>query len=82
MFKSPVSKVVEFLGKSRKGWKAKCLKAKQEKKLLANQTRAVEKSRDHWKQMAQAARQQVRDLERQLERLKFAAPHTEQSTYA
>lgn len=81
-FKSPVSKVVKFLKKGRNGWKAKCMEAKHEKKLVANQARAVEKSRDCWKRMAKGGQRRIRELEREMERLKFDAPRPEQPAHA
>lgn len=73
MFKSPVSKLMKFFHKSRDGWKAKCQEAKRANKLLANQTRAVEKSRERWRETALAAQRQLRELEREVEELKIAA---------
>ena len=66
VFKSPLSKLVSFFRKSRDKWKAKCQTAKQENKLLANQTRAVEKSREKWMQVARKAQERVRRLELEL----------------
>lgn len=79
-FKSPVSKVVKFLRDGRSNWKAKCVQTKREKKLLANQARAVQKSRDYWKQIAKTAQRQIRQLEQEVERLKCDAPRAEQPT--
>ena len=70
MYKSPVSKLMTFFPKSRDRWKAKCQQAKREKKLLANQVRAVEKSRDHWKEAAKEARQLAARYQGELEKLK------------
>jgi predicted nucleic acid-binding Zn-ribbon protein len=73
MFKSPIGKLVKFFERSRDRWKAKCLDAKHENKLLSNQARAVMKSRESWKRKAKEAQLQVRKLERELEELKYAA---------
>jgi hypothetical protein len=73
MFKSPVPKLVKFFEKSRNGWKAKCLKAKERNKHLATQTRAVEKSRAAWRERAERAENELRDLKQELESLKNAA---------
>ena len=70
-FSSPVSKLVRFFKNSRDGWKAKHQELKKTAKLLANQTRAVEKSRDSWQERANAAEQRITELERQIEELKF-----------
>jgi mannitol-1-phosphate/altronate dehydrogenase len=77
MYKSPVSKLLTFFPQSRDRWKAKCQEAKRERKLMANQVRAVEKSRDHWKQVAKEARQLVAQYQRELQELKqhTAAEH-------
>jgi len=71
-FKSPTRKLLTFFHRSRDRWKAKCQEAKRVSKLLANQTRAVEKSREQWKQTAEEAQQRVRELERELTALKRA----------
>lgn len=73
MFKSPVPKLVVFFEKSRNRWKAKCQKAKHQNKLLANQTRAVEKSREDWRRKATEAEERIRELEHELEDLKCTA---------
>jgi len=70
MYKSPVSKLLTFFPQSRDRWKAKCQEAKRERKLMANQVRAVEKSRDHWKQAAKEARRLAAQYQRELEELK------------
>ena len=72
-YKSPVDKLLKCFRKGRDGWKVKCQEAKRSNKLLANQTRAVEKSREHWKQVARAAQRQVQELERQVQDLKCTA---------
>lgn len=69
-FSSPVGKLVRFFERSRDRWKAKQQELKKERKLLLNQTRAVEKSREEWRQRAAAAQQRVRELELELEALK------------
>jgi F0F1-type ATP synthase membrane subunit b/b' len=70
MYKSPVPKLLSFFESSRDRWKSKCRTAKQANKLLANQTRAVEKSREQWKQAAQDAQRRIEELEREVEELK------------
>lgn len=74
-FKSPKSKVIQFLRESRERWKQKVQDAKREWKKARNQARAVEKSRQHWKDVARDERRRAKQLERELEELKsFAAP--------
>lgn len=73
MFKSPLPKLVVFFERSRDRWKAKCQTVKRQNKLLANQTRAVEKSREDWRRKATEADERIHQLERQLEDLKCAA---------
>jgi hypothetical protein len=63
-FSSPVGKLVRFFESSRDRWKAKQKKLRQERKLLLNQTRAVEKSRAEWRDRASAAEQRVQELVR------------------
>lgn len=75
VFKSPKSKVIQFLRESRERWKQKVQDAKREWKKARNQARAVEKSRQHWKDVARDERRRAKQLERELEELKsFAAP--------
>lgn len=69
-FSSPMSKLVRFFERSRNRWKAKHKKLKDERKLLLNQTRAVEKSREGWRGRASSAEQRVKELERELSDLK------------
>jgi len=69
-FSSPMSKLVRFFQRSRDRWKAKHRKLKDERKLLLNQTRAVEKSREVWRGRASSAEQRVKELERELSDLK------------
>ena len=69
-FSSPTSKLVRFFESSRDRWKAKQKHLREERKLLLNQTRAVEKSRAEWRERAFAAEQRVRQLESELEELK------------
>lgn len=69
-FSSPMSKLVRFFERSRDRWKAKHRKLKDERKLLLNQTRAVEKSRGAWRGRASSAEQRVTELERELADLK------------
>jgi hypothetical protein len=69
-FSSSPVKLVRFFESSRDRWKAKQMKSREERKLLLNQTRAVEKSREQWRERAFAAQQRVKDLEREVEDLK------------
>lgn len=69
-FSSPTSKLVRFFESSRDRWKAKQRKLRDERKLLLNQTRAVEKSREAWRERASAAEQRAKELERELAELK------------
>jgi hypothetical protein len=75
MFKTPLTKLAKFFEGSRDRWKGKCFEAKRRNKLLANQTRAVEKSRARWRQTAEESQRRVRELERQLEELKCFSAH-------
>jgi chromosome segregation ATPase len=69
-FSSPTVKLVRFFEGSRDRWKAKQKRLRDERKLLLNQTRAVEKSREAWRERASAAEQRVKELERELAELK------------
>jgi hypothetical protein len=69
-FSSPAIKLVRFFEGSRNRWKAKQRKLMEERKLLLNQTRAVEKSRDEWRERASAAEQRLMELEREVGGLK------------
>ena len=69
-FASPAIKLVRFFEGSRDRWKAKEKELRKERKLLLNQTRAVEKSREGWRQRASAAEQRVKELESDVEALK------------
>jgi hypothetical protein len=62
-FSSPKSKLIRFFERSRDRWKAKQMQIRRERKLLLNQTRAVEKSRAQWRERAVAAEERVRQLE-------------------
>lgn len=73
MFKSPLPKLVVFFESSRDRWKTKCQKAKRQNKLLANQTRAVEKSREQLRRKVTAAERRIHELEQELEDLKCTA---------
>lgn len=77
-FSSPVRKLLAFFKKSRDRWKAKHHELKEKAKLMANQTRAVEKSRQLWRERASAAEQRVAELERELEELKLCCSATSQ----
>jgi peptidoglycan hydrolase CwlO-like protein len=69
-FASPTSKLVRFFERSRDGWKAKQQKLKEERKLLLNQVRAVEKSRAEWRKRASETQQRATELAREIEELK------------
>jgi hypothetical protein len=69
-FSSPVGKLVRFFEESRDRWKAKEMELRKERKLLLNQTRAVEKSREQWRARASTAEQRVKELEQEVEDLK------------
>jgi hypothetical protein len=73
-FTTPRKKLLRFFVGSRDGWKAKCAQAKEERKLQANQVRAVEKSRAHWRALAEERQQRITALEAELAGLKNAAP--------
>jgi peptidoglycan hydrolase CwlO-like protein len=62
--------LVRFFERSRDRWKAKQQKLKEERKLLLNQVRAVEKSRAEWRQRASEAQQRATELGREIEELK------------
>ena len=66
-YTSPLRKLVTFFRRSRDKWKCKCQAARDQNKLLKNQTRAVERSRDHWKALACEQAKRVAELERELE---------------
>ena len=69
-FASPTSKLIRFFESSRNRWKEKGKELRKERKLLLNQTRAVEKSREEWRQRASSAEQRVKELESEIEDLK------------
>ena len=66
-YTSPLRKLVTFFKKSRDKWKRKCQAAKDQNKLLKNQTRAVEQSRDQWNELARERAKRITELERELE---------------
>lgn len=72
-YRSPRKKLLRFFVGSRDGWKAKCAQAKDKRKLLANQVRAVEKSREHWRTLAEERERRIRELKRELAELKSPA---------
>lgn len=72
-YTSPRRKLVAFFNQSRDKWKRKCQAAKDQNKLLKNQTRAVERSRDHWKELARERAKHIAELERELEKTNAAA---------
>ena len=72
-YRSPRKKLLRFFVGSRDGWKAKCAEANEDRKLLANQVRAVEKSRAQWRKLAEEQKRQIAELEREVAELKRAA---------
>jgi len=72
-YRSPRKKLLHFFVGSRDGWKAKCTRAKEERKLLANQVRAVEKSREQWRTLAEERERRIEELELVLAELKSPA---------
>lgn len=69
-FSTPVAKLVQFFEGSRDQWKSKAISLRKDKKLMANQIRAVCKSRDSWKERAKTAQRQVEQMEREIALLK------------
>ena len=63
IYKSPVRKLLSFFEESRDKWKAKCLSAKYQIKLLTNKIRYLEKRKSELKE-------RVRELEKELSQLK------------
>ena len=72
-YRSPRKKLLRFFVGSRDGWKAKCAEANEDRKLLANQVRAVEKSREQWRALAKQRKGRIAELERKLAELKRTA---------
>ena len=70
---SPLRKLVQFFRRSRDKWKKKCQDAKASNKLLANQTRAVERSREQWRQRSEEQAKHVKELEAELQKIVAAA---------
>ena len=62
VYRSPARKLIKFFEESRDQWKAKCLSAKYQIKLLSNKVRYLEKRKAELKQ-------RVKKLERELEEL-------------
>jgi len=61
-YKSPARKLIRFFEESRDQWKAKCLNAKYQIKLLSNKIRYLEKRKSD-------LTKKVKELERELEEL-------------
>ena len=61
-YKSPVRKLIKFFEESRNQWKAKCLSAKHQIKLLSNKIRYLEKRKAE-------LTNKVKELEKKLEEL-------------
>ena len=72
-FRSPRKKLLHFFVESRDAWKAKCVRAKDERKLMVNQVRAVEKSRRRWRTLAEEHERRIRELKQELAELKTPA---------
>lgn len=62
VYKSPARKLIRFFEESRDQWKAKCLNAKYQVKLLSNKIRYLEKRKAD-------LNKKVKELERELEEL-------------
>jgi hypothetical protein len=69
-YRSPRKKLLRFFVGSRDSWKAKCAERNEDRKLLANQVRAVEKSRKQWRALAEEREERIAELERELAELK------------
>ena len=63
-FKSPVSKVIAILLKSRDGLRIKYRELKYRAKLADNDRRAVRESRGHWRERARAAEAELQALKK------------------
>jgi predicted nucleic acid-binding Zn-ribbon protein len=61
-YRSPARKLIKFFQESRDQWKAKCLSAKYQIKLLSNKIRYLEKRKTDLKK-------RVKELENELEEL-------------
>jgi uncharacterized protein YlxW (UPF0749 family) len=61
-YRSPARKLIKFFEESRDQWKAKCLSAKYQIKLLSNKIRYLEKRKADLKK-------RVKELEKELEEL-------------
>ena len=62
VYRSPARKLIKFFEESRDQWKAKCLSAKYQIKLLSNKIRYLEKRKADLKK-------RVKELEKELEGL-------------
>lgn len=69
---TPRKKLLGLFLRGRENWKQKVAKAKYEKKLAANQARAVERSRDQWRALAKEQQARIKELEQELEAQKSA----------
>jgi hypothetical protein len=69
-YRSPRKKLLRFFVGSRDRWKVKCAQARMERKLMANQVRAVEKSREQWRTLAEEQGRRIEELEQELVELK------------
>lgn len=65
-YKSPISKVVSFLEKSRDNWKTKYSELMKRTRRLENQVRAVEASREKWRREANQARAELKQVKKTL----------------
>jgi hypothetical protein len=64
---TPRKKLLGLLLRGRENWKQKVAMAKYEKKLTANQSRAVERSRDKWRALAEERQARIKELEQEME---------------
>lgn len=71
-YSTPRKKLLRFFMRSRDGWKEKCQEARKQRKLMANQVRAVEKSRKRWRTLAEEGQRRVAELEAEVAELKNA----------
>lgn len=71
-YSTPRKKLLRFFMRSRDGWKEKCQEARKQRKLMANQVRAVEKSREQWRTVAEERKRRVAELEAEVAELKNA----------
>lgn len=73
-YTTPRKKLLRFFVGSRDGWRAKYAEVKENRKLQANQVRAVEKSRAHWRALAEERQRRIAELEAELAEQKGELP--------